>query len=51
MITLKYFPKEFTNSNKKRWLKVKKKLKKIYHTKLRRGELTKPMSDGIQEAF
>ena len=51
MITLKYFPKEMTESRKKSWLKVRKKFKKIFHTKLRRGEMDKPYSEGEQEAW
>lgn len=51
MISLKYYPKDMTESTSKGWLKVKKKLKKIYHTKLRRGKMNKPMSEGIQEAW
>lgn len=48
MITLKYFPSEFTESRSKKWLKVKKRLKKQYHTQLRRGKLNKPYSSGWQ---
>lgn len=51
MITLKYYPSEFTNSRNKTWLKVKKRLKKQYHTQLRRGKLDKPFSKGIQIAW
>ena len=51
MITLKYYPKEMTDSHKKGWLKVRKKLKKLFHTKLRRGEMNKPYSNGQQEAW
>ena len=51
MITLKYYPPEFTESRSKRWLKVKKRLKKQYHIQLRRGKLDKPYSSGIQIAW
>ena len=37
MFSLKEYPEEFTHSTSKQWLKFKKKLKKIAHTKLRRG--------------
>jgi len=51
MISLKEYPKEFTESTNKSWLKVKKKLKKIFHTKLRRGETDKIYSEGKQIAW
>lgn len=51
MISLKYFPSEFMDSRSKRWLKVKKRLKKQYHTQLRRGKMNKPYSKGEQIAF
>ena len=38
MYSLKEYPEEFKQSKKKGWLKFKKKLKKIAHTKLRRGD-------------
>ena len=50
MISLKNYPDDFMKSRSKRWLKVKKKLKKIFHTKLRRKELDKPYSQGQQIA-
>lgn len=37
MYKLKEYPKDFTTSTNKQWLKFKKKIKKIAHTKLRRG--------------
>lgn len=46
MITLKYYPPEFTKSHSKQWLKFKKRSKKQYHTQLRRGKLNKPYSSG-----
>ena len=51
MISLKYYPSEFMDSRSKQWLKVKKRLKKQYHTQLRRGKMNKPYSEGIQIAF
>lgn len=51
MISLKNYPSDFMKSRSKRWLKVKKKLKKIFHTKLRRKELDKPYSQGQQIAW
>ena len=51
MISLKNYLDDFTKSHSKRWLKVKKKLKKIFHTKLRRQELDKPYSQGIEIAW
>ena len=38
MYSLKEYPEEFKQSKKKSWLKFKKKLKKIAHTQLRRGD-------------
>lgn len=38
MYSLKEYPEEFKQSKKKTWLKFKKKLKKIAHTQLRRGD-------------
>ena len=51
MITLKYYPPDFTESHSKRWLKVKKRLKKQFHTQLRRGKMNKPYSSGEQIAW
>lgn len=38
MYSLKEYPEEFKRSQSKGWLKFKKKLKKIAHTQLRRGD-------------
>ena len=51
MISLKYYPKELTESTSKHWLKVRKKMKKLFHTKLRRGEMDKPYSEGVEVAW
>ena len=40
MYKLKDYPDDF-KSNKPQWLKFKKKMKKISHTQLRRGKMTK----------
>jgi hypothetical protein len=37
MYSLKEYPSDFTNSRSKLWRKFKKKMKKIAHTRLRRG--------------
>ena len=49
MIALKYHDRFASKSGSHRWLKVKKRLKKLFHTKLRRGEMVKPYSRGYQE--
>lgn len=51
MIALKYYPPDFTDSRSKRWLKVKKRLKKQFHTQLRRGKMVKPFSKGEEVAW
>lgn len=51
MYALKEYPESFTRSKGKQWLKFKKKLKKIYHTKLRRGRLQKLKVNGQEIAW
>lgn len=51
MIALKYYPPDFTDSRGKQWLKVKKRLKKQFHTQLRRGKMVKPFSKGEEVAW
>ena len=51
MYAIKEYPKDFTHSTSKQWLKFKKKMKKIYHTRLRRGELHKLRVQGQEIAW
>lgn len=51
MYAIKDYPNDFIHSKSKQWLKFKKKLKKIYHTKLRRGELQKLCVKGQEIAW
>lgn len=37
-----------TNRRSKGWLKYKKRLKKMFHTKLRRGKTDKLYSQGVE---
>jgi hypothetical protein len=37
MFSIKDYPEEFSTNHSKNWGKFKKKMKKIAHTKLRRG--------------
>ena len=37
MYSLKEYPSDFKNSQSKQWRKFKKRLKKIAHTRLRKG--------------
>ena len=51
MYSIKEYPEEFTQSKSRQWLKFKKKLKKIYHTRLRRGKLEKLKANGREIAW
>ena len=51
MYSLKEYPDSFKESTGKQWIKFKKRLKKIYHTKLRRGELDKLKVNGQEIAW
>lgn len=48
MYSLKEYPRSFTTSKSKSWLRFKRKLKKQFHVKLRRGEMTKLKVNGIE---
>ena len=51
MYSIKEYPENFTNSKGKQWAKFKKKLKKIYHTRLRNGKLEKLKANGKEIAW
>ena len=51
MYSINEYPEDFTNSRSKQWLKFKKKLKKIYHTRIRRGKLDKLKVNGQEIAW
>ena len=51
MYSIKEYPESFTESKSKQWLKFKKKLKKIYHTRLRNGKLDKLKANGKEIAW
>lgn len=51
MYSLKEYPEEFTGSKSKQWLKFRKKVKKIFHTRLRREECEKLRVNGREIAW
>jgi len=51
MYSIKEYPEDFKESRGKQWAKFKKKLKKIYHTRLRRGKLDKLKVNGQEIAW
>lgn len=50
MYKLKEYPKDFKDSTGKNWLRFKRKIKKIAHTRLRRGAV-KHKYDGKEIAW
>ena len=51
MYSLKDYPEEYSRNQNKQWRKFRKKIKKIFHTKLRRGELDKLKATGYEIAW
>ena len=51
MYSLKEYPEDFKKSTGKQWLKFKKVVKKIAHTRLRRGKLDKYHYNGKEIAW
>ena len=51
MYSLKEYPEEYSRKQSKQWRKFRKKIKKIFHTKLRRGELNKLKVTGQEIAW
>ena len=51
MYSIKEYPDDFKESKGKQWLKFKKKLKKIYHTRLGNGKLDKLRANGKEIAW